>query len=355
MQQIKSDECKVFLASNLKENLLSLIETYPAEKIFLLSDEGAYSKCYPQIESIDKISADRTVIIKDSDLNKTLETCAQAWEFLSKNGADRKSLLINLGGGMPCDLGGFVASTFKRGIDFINIPTTLLAQVDASVGGKTGFNFAGLKNEIGVFNHAAAVLVASDFLETLDQPNMISGFAEMIKHTLIHTEESWQEIKNFDIKNPNYSELQRLVGESIQIKENFVQADPKEQGIRKALNLGHTIGHAFESFALYNDRPILHGYAVAFGMVAELFLSVKKCGLSEDTLNDAKAFIESIYGKFSFTKENYEELFRLVTHDKKNENNRINFSLISAPGDVKINIHCDKNDVFEAFDYYLSH
>ncbi len=352
MFPLLSKESNVFIVDDLTKDIEHLIGNFPNGKVFLLSDKESYKHCFSKIEDTAGLSPERTVVIPDGDHNKKLSTIEKVWQMLSNGGADRKSLLITLGGGMPCDLGGFAASTFKRGIQFINIPTTLLAQVDASIGGKTGINFGGLKNEIGVFNQATAVLIDTTFLETLDQPNIISGFAEMIKHAFIFSAERWEQLKVFDIANPNLDELKDLVADSIRIKDHFVQNDPLENHIRKALNFGHTFGHAFESMAMYEDRAILHGYAVAFGMICELYLSHIRLGFPMPKVMEIAEYLEAIYGHFEFGKDKFEELYKLMTHDKKNEANKINFTLLEGIGKIQINCQATKEEVFDALYFY---
>ena len=252
---------------------------------------------------------------------------------------------------MVTDLGGFAASTFKRGIQYINIPTTLLAMVDASVGGKTGINFGGLKNEIGVFNNAACVILDTHFLQTLDQENILSGYAEMLKHGLISNEKMWAELMNFDIEQPDFGQLQRMVADSVAVKQRIVTEDPTEQGIRKALNLGHTAGHAFESFAL-KHTPVLHGYAVAWGLICELYLSAVKTGFPSDKMHQTVNFIKAHYGKMQITCDDYPTLLELMTHDKKNVAGTINFTLLGGIGDIRINQTASKEEIFEALDFY---
>ncbi len=353
MQVIEDSESKVYGATDLKQDLKDLINKYSRGKVFLLTDTGSYKYCYPKIKELESIKAENIITIEQGDQNKNLEAISKVWHFLSTQGADRKSLLINLAGGMPCDLGGFAAATFKRGIDFINIPTTLLSQVDASVGGKTGINFHSLKNEIGVFKHANAVLVDTDFIETQDQENISSGYAEMIKHALIYSEEVWNEVKNFDILNADIKALKPMVFRSINIKESFVKVDPTEQNVRKSLNFGHTIGHAFESYCMKTNKAILHGYAVAYGMLAELYLGHKTCGFPLELIKEINTFIEKIYGKLDITMDCFDELFFLMTHDKKNERNQINFTLLSNIGEIEINQICTREEIKEAIQFYL--
>ena len=251
------------------------------------------------------------------------------WEALGNGGASRHSLLICLGGGMITDLGGFAAATFKRGITFVNIPTTLLAMVDAAVGGKTGINFNGLKNEVGVFREAETVIIDTQFLRTLDAQNLRSGYAEMLKHAL----------------------LQDLVRQSIDVKRRIVAEDPTEKGIRKALNLGHTTAHAFESLALHENRVLLHGYAVAWGLAGELYLSATKLGFPTDRMRQTVQYINEHYGKFEFTCKQYEQLYNYMTHDKKNVGGVINFTLLHNVGDICLNQHATKEELFDMFDF----
>ena len=292
------------------------------------------------------------ITIGVGDVHKTLETLASVWQVLSDKGASRHSLLINLGGGMVTDLGGFAAATFKRGFAYINVPTTLLAMVDASVGGKTGINFNGLKNEVGVFAPADSVLIETEFLRSLDAQNFFSGYAEMLKHGLISNEAHWAELLNFNTDLIDYKYLKKLVGESVQVKENIVEQDPFEHGIRKALNLGHTVGHAFESLALAENRPVLHGYAVAWGIVCELYLSHLKTGFPKEKMRQTIQFIKENYGSFTFDCKQYEQLYALMLHDKKNTAGVINFTLLKEIGDISINQTADKDQIFGMFDFY---
>jgi len=354
MFPLLSKESNVFIAEDLSKDIEHLIGNISHDKVFLLSDETAYQLCFPKIKDVAGISPERTVIIPPGDENKGIETLSKVWHLLSHGGADRKSLLITLGGGMPCDLGGFAASTFKRGMQFINIPTTLLAQVDASIGGKTGINFEGFKNEVGVFSQASAVLIETSFLSTLDQPNIISGFAEMIKHAFIYSADKWNELKAFNINNPSLEELKELVADSIRIKDHFVQNDPLENHIRKALNLGHTFGHAFESLAMHEKRPVLHGYAVAFGMICELYLSHIRLGFPMPLVMEIANTLEKTFGHFDFSQDHFEELYQLMTHDKKNEDNRINFTLLEQIGKIQINCQASKEEVYDALHFYCN-
>ncbi|MCK8623777.1 3-dehydroquinate synthase [Prevotella sp. E13-27] len=341
----------IILSSNLEKSLTDAITSQKADKLFVLTDETTQKLCLPLIKDIPCMSGASPIVIKAGDENKSLEAVVHVWEELQHMGATRHSLLINLGGGMVTDLGGFAASTFKRGIHLINIPTTLLSMVDASVGGKTGFNFGGLKNEIGVFRNASSVILDTTFLNTMDHENILSGYAEMLKHGLINNEKMLAELLTFDVEHPDLSVLQRMVAESVEVKQHIVLEDPTEQGIRKALNLGHTIGHAFESLAL-KRQPVLHGYAVAWGLVCELYLSVVKMGFPTERMRQVVRFIFDNYGRMPISCNDYPTLIELMTHDKKNVAGKINFTLLGAVGDIRINQTATKEEIEEALDFY---
>lgn len=343
---------EVILCESLEKSLIHAIERCPHDKLFILTDEHTRRLCLPALVNLPEIKEAVSITIGAEDVHKTLETLASVWTALSNQGATRHSLLINLGGGMVTDLGGFAAATFKRGMAYINLPTTLLAMVDASVGGKTGINFNGLKNEIGAFAPASSVLIETDFLRTLDAANFFSGYAEMLKHGLISRTDHWAELLNFDTAHIDYRVLKQLVGQSVQVKEEIVAQDPYEKGIRKALNLGHTVGHAFESLALAENRPVLHGYAVAWGMVCELYLSHLRVSFPKDKMRQTIQFIKENYGIFHFDCKKYEQLYAYMTHDKKNTSGIINFTLLKEIGDICINQTADKETIFEMFDFY---
>ena len=342
---------KVIISEQLEQVLATEIVECKADRIFILTDETTHRLCLPVVQDYECIRGAQEITIPAGDTNKTLESVTHVWSELQRMGATRHSLLINLGGGMVTDLGAFAASTFKRGISIINIPPTLLSMVDASVGGKTGFNFGGLKNEIGVFNNANCVILDTAFLKTMDEENILSGYAEMLKHGLISTEEHWAELMNFDIDNPDLRELGLLVAKSVKVKEHIVMEDPTEKGIRKALNLGHTVGHAFESLALQR-KPVLHGYAVAWGLVCELYLSVAKASFPVDKMRQMTRFIFEHYGRMSITCDDYPALLELMTHDKKNTGSDINFTLLGGIGDIRINQTATKEEIEEALDFY---
>jgi 3-dehydroquinate synthase len=342
---------KVVISENLTETLATAIAECEHDRTFILVDETTERCCLPIVSGMDSVRGAQIIVIGATDSYKTLESLSHVWEALGEGGATRHSLLINIGGGMVTDLGGFAASTFKRGINYINIPTTLLSMVDASVGGKTGINFRGLKNEIGVFSNASTVILDTTFLKTLDAENICSGYAEMLKHGLISNEPMWAELMNFDLAHPNLQQLRTMVADSVAVKQRIVTEDPLEQGIRKALNLGHTVGHAFESFALKHS-PILHGYAVAYGLISELYLSTVKTGFPSDKMHQTVSFIKEHYGKMAITCDDYPTLLELMTHDKKNVAGTINFTLLGGIGDIRINQTATKEDIYEALDFY---
>lgn len=323
-----------------------------AESIFVLTDENTRELCLPAMLQSEKLKGSHVICIPSGDEHKTVESAVAIWKYLSENGATRKSLMINVGGGMITDIGGFTASTFKRGLRYINVSTTLLGAVDAATGGKTGINFLGLKNEIGVFAPAETVLINIDFFKTLDEANLRSGYAEMVKHALIETREEWESVLKFDLENIDFEQLKTLLARSVRIKERIVEEDPYEANIRKALNLGHTFGHAFESYSYKTEKPALHGYAVMWGLLCELYLSHIKLNFPKEELLRLKYLIKEYYGTFEFHCQQYDILFELMTHDKKNDSKEINFTLLADIGDIHINQTATKEEVFECFDFF---
>ena len=321
------------------------------DRIFLLDDTVTHVHCLPLLSAWVEERGVQVLTMEAGDVAKNLDTLSSIWQQLTEKGASRHSLLINLGGGVVTDLGGFAAATFKRGIDFINIPTTLLSMVDAAVGGKTGINFAGLKNEIGAFRSAVDVIVDTTFLRTLDNENICSGYAEMLKHALLHNAEMWADHLQQDLQHPDYEALARLVQQSIDVKERIVGEDPHEKGLRKALNLGHTFGHAFESLALSQGRPVLHGYAVAWGIVCELYLSSVLLGFPSAHFHPTVRFVRETYGQFSFTCKDYGRLLDYIRHDKKNVGGQVNFTLLKDIGQIRLDCHASREQICEALDF----
>lgn len=336
--------------TNIISRLEKLTEPWESDQIFIITDTNVEKSCLPRLFVSEKLKSCHHIIIPSGDDKKNLDTAQLIWRYLSENNATRKSLVINLGGGMVTDIGGFAASTFKRGIEFINISTTLLGAVDAATGGKTGINFLGFKNEIGTFAPAKEVVIHTDFFKTLDDKNIRSGFAEMIKHALISTPKDWDDILRFDLEKVDYEELNILLARNIEIKESIVAADPREQGIRKALNLGHTFAHAIESWSYTSNNPVLHGYAVAWGLVCELYLSHIKLGFPKEELLKLKYYVKEYYGAYDCGCNDYEAIIELMKHDKKNEGKEINFTLLSNVGEVEINQTATKEEIIEALD-----
>lgn len=343
---------KVIVTTNPEQELSAVLNDMAYDKIFILTDEHTNKLCLPQLKAIPALLDSININITSEDTNKTLDSLASVWMVLSREGATRHSLLINLGGGMVTDLGGFAAATFKRGISYINVSTTLLGMVDAAVGGKTGINFNGLKNEIGSFYPAAYVFINTEFLKSLDRENFFSGYAEMIKHGLISNESHWTDLLSFDTEVIDYGKLQQLVRESIQVKEEVVEKDPFEHNIRKSLNLGHTVGHAFESLALAENRHVLHGYAVAWGLMCELYLSVIQTNFPKEKMMRTVEFIKANYGSFFIDCSHHEKLYEYMLHDKKNTSGVINFTLLKDIGEIEINRTADKETIFQMLDFY---
>ena len=342
---------RVIISRHLKTELAKAIAECEHDRIFVLVDETTNKLCWTLVKDYLCLKDAQTIVIGATDRRKNLDTLVHVWESLQQGKATRHSLLINLGGGMVTDLGGFAASTYKRGINFINIPTTLLAMVDASVGGKTGINFGGLKNEIGVFSDAEFVLLDTNWLRTLDKENIRSGYAEMLKHGLIADETMWAELINFNLAQPDLRQLASMLDKSVHIKERIVTEDPHEKGIRKALNLGHTFGHAFESWAM-KRQPVLHGYAVAFGLIAELYLATTQTDFPTERMRQTVNFIRAYYGSLPITCNDYPELIELMHHDKKNRGNEINVTLLGDIGDIRINQTITEGDIKEALDFF---
>ena len=344
---------KIIISKDLCQSLAKAIDEVRHDLLFVLCDETTERLCLPVISDFECMKPAQRITIPATDSHKTLESLSYVWSELQRMGATRHSLMVNLGGGMVTDLGGFAASTFKRGLPYINIPTTLLSMVDASVGGKTGINFGGLKNEIGVFNNARSVILDTIFLRTMDHENICSGYAEMLKHGLINDEKMWAELLNFSLETSDESleTLGRMVSESVAVKQRIVTEDPTEQGIRKALNLGHTAGHAFESLAL-ERKPVLHGYAVAWGLIVELYLCCAKTGFPQDKMRQTVAFVKENYGRMAITCDDYSHLIELMHHDKKNQGTSINFTLLGDIGDIRINQTATEDEIKDALDFY---
>jgi 3-dehydroquinate synthase len=332
----------------------TLLSSYLVENsyshIAVLVDEFTNKHCFPIIQSL--LPAKITKIsIKSGEDNKNLETCARIWDAMTKANMDRHGLLINLGGGVIGDMGGFCASTYKRGIDFIQIPTTLLAQVDASVGGKLGIDFQSFKNHIGVFQLPKTVLIDPTFIQTLPARQKLSGYAEIIKHCLIRDEEKWTEISHQDFDTIDFAEL---ISHSVDIKKAVVAEDPKEAGLRKILNFGHTLGHAVETYLLnLGKRRILHGEAIAVGMIMEAYLSYSRQLISQEELESIEVYLFETYGRVKITADEIPAIIKLTAQDKKNKGNEIRFSLLTGIGDCGYDIPVSASEMKKAIAYYI--
>jgi 3-dehydroquinate synthase len=322
--------------------------------IFILVDSNSKTYCLDRF--FKHCSIDVTAVLKMAagEENKNLNTCQKIWENLSTQGADRDSVLINLGGGVVSDLGGFVACTFKRGIDFYNIPTTLLAMVDASVGGKTGIDLGALKNQIGIIQEPQKVIIEAGWLETLPYEELRSGFAEMLKHGLIANPDYWNTLKTLKEISPKI--VIDYIKPSVAEKTKVVLEDPYEKGLRKILNFGHTLGHAIESFYLtQSQKPrLLHGEAIAIGMVLEAYLATHSSGLSRNVAEEVKETFENFYPKVDISAEDQAAILDLLFHDKKNKAGRINFVLLKAIGEPDIDVAVPKKLFKKAFQFYHS-
>jgi 3-dehydroquinate synthase len=353
MQTIKANGYEVHFNENGYDLLHKFIADNNYSSLFILVDSNTNEKCLMRFLSF--LSTDKNIEIIEieaGESEKNITTCVEIWSILTELGADRKSLLINVGGGVITDIGGFVASTFKRGIDFINIPTSLLAMVDASIGGKNGVDLGNLKNQIGVINSPKMVLVDTSYLNTLPQNEMRSGLAEMLKHGLIADANYWGEFK--DLSQSDFADFDVLIHRSIEIKNEIVTQDPTENGIRKALNFGHTLGHAIESYFLENENKnsLLHGEAIAVGMILESYISWQKKLISETEYDEIKKVIAAIFEKIPFEENDIQPILDLLIHDKKNEYGKIQFALLDRIGAITINQEVDNKLIIKSFEDY---
>ncbi|MFT6054580.1 MAG: 3-dehydroquinate synthase [Roseivirga sp.] len=316
-------------------------------QLAVLVDENTLANCYPLIKGL--LPAHLLIQINSGEENKNLRTCEHIWEQMTINNFDRKALLINLGGGVIGDMGGFCAVTYKRGIRFINIPTTLLAAVDASVGGKLGIDFMGFKNHLGFFQEPEVVLIDPIFLKTLSPKELRSGFAEVIKHGLIADQDYYDQVTANGLNVDNW---EAVIAHSVEIKNAVVKADPKEAGLRKILNFGHTVGHGIESYYLPTENKLLHGEAIAVGMVCEAYLSKKLLGLSAQHLKQISDTILNIYTEINVRKEDFVGIVELMYQDKKNQGHQLNHSLLREIGSATYDIAVDEKDVIDSLFYF---
>lgn len=355
MQTIQANNYKILFNELGYDYLSEIIKPEFYSKVFLIVDENTSNQCLPRFLANFATEVIIEIIeLEAGETHKNIETCLGIWNSLTDLGGDRKSIVINLGGGVITDIGGFVACTFKRGIEFINIPTTLLAMVDASIGGKNGVDLGNLKNQIGIIREPKAVIVDVEFLSTLSSKEMRSGLAEMLKHGLIFNKAYWDKFKN--ISNLNTEDLHDLIHESIQIKNTIVSEDLTENGIRKSLNFGHTLGHAIESYFLENPEKesLLHGEAIAIGMILESYISKEKQLITEAEYLEIKDLINSIYDKVVFSEIDMQKIIELLIFDKKNEFGTIQFALLNGIGKIKINQTAENELINLSFKDYMN-
>lgn len=353
MTSIQAENYSIHFNAEAYKHLNSYLNTVKVSKIFVIVDSNTHDYCLPKfLANVETKVTIEIIEIEAGEIHKNIETCVGVWEALAELDADRKALMINLGGGVVTDLGGFVACTYKRGISYLNVPTSLLAMVDASVGGKTGVDLGVLKNQVGVINSGEMVLIDTSFLQTLPDIQMLSGLAEMLKHGLIYSRNYWNKFNDWTLKN--FDELDALIYESVQIKYEIVTEDPFENDLRKSLNFGHTLGHAVESFYLNkpSKRELLHGEAIAAGMILECFISYKLTGFSKEDLDVVVLIITRLFEKVDINSNEYNVIIELLKHDKKNSYGNINFVLLENIGSPKLDCKVENNLILEAFDFY---
>lgn len=342
----------VIFTNDVADALNRLVVQGGYHSVAVLTDEHTRQLVLPLLRPCEALRRATHITIAAGESHKTLESLTQVWTALQQSGATRQSLLVNLGGGLVTDLGGLAASTFKRGIPFVNVPTTVLGAVDAAVGGKTGIDFGGLKNEIGTFCPANAVIVSACFFDTLPREEVMAGYAEMVKHAMLQSVDELNRVLDTDFGHCTPEHMLELVETSVQVKRRIVADDPTEQGLRRALNLGHTVGHAIESFALERGKPVRHGYAVAWGLVVESVLSHLRQGFPSEVLYRLARFVRENYGAFHITCDDYDRLLQLMRHDKKSRHGEINCTLLRQCGDVALDVTVSVDDMKAAIDIY---
>jgi 3-dehydroquinate synthase len=334
----------------IRESLADFLQNTSYFKTVVIADTRTRKYCYEPIKN--SLPRHTLVTVPSGETHKTLASCEKIWDAMTRAELDRHALVLNIGGGVIGDMGGFCAAVYKRGIDFVQIPTTLLSQVDASVGGKLGIDFRGFKNHLGVFNQPRRVLIDPDFLQTLPPRELRSGFAEVIKHCLIADAQKWEHIRHLDLEEQNWPEL---IAHSVEVKRQVVARDPTEQGLRKILNFGHTLGHAVETHFLDqgSKKRLLHGEAIAAGMVMESFLSYRKKMISRQTMGQVDEFIFSVYGKADIQFSDMDAIISLTKQDKKNRGREVRFSLLDGPGSCAYDVTITPAEMRKAINYYL--
>lgn len=337
----------IILTSRPGSELERFLTKQKYSKIMVLVDEHTQEACYPLIS--ESLPEHRVLTVGSGEENKVLNTCEAIWQTMTDEKLDRHSVLIILGGGVLGDMGGFCAATYKRGIDFILIPTTLLAQADASIGGKLGIDFNNFKNHIGVFKQPELTLLHAGFLKTLPENELRSGFAEVIKHALIADKNLWDEIRTKDLKSQDWT---ALLKQSAEFKYSVIEKDPYEKGLRKILNTGHTVGHALESYFLSNDNRILHGEAIAAGIIAEAFIASKKDLLDDQSLKEIADYILRVFGKLAIPENAFNEIAELCLQDKKNKGNSVLGALPEGIGKAKWDVEISAGEIVDSLKFY---
>lgn len=317
--------------------------------LFVIADTNTSRLVLPRLHSV-RLRQATPIVIPAGEESKGINTLADVWQTLSDSGATRRSVVVNVGGGMVTDLGGMAAATFKRGIRFVNVPTTLLGAVDAAVGGKTGINFNGLKNEIGAFAPACEVFISTCFFDTLARQELRSGYAEMVKHAMLNGAQAFADVMNYEPDGDEPNHLLQLLEASVAVKQRIVEQDPTEQGLRRALNLGHTVGHALESLSLQHGRPVPHGYAVAWGLVTEAVLSHMLLQFPSTDLHRLATFVRQHYGTPGITCDDYPTLLHLMHHDKKSRQGEVNCTLLCQLGNPVLDNVIAPDDMHTALD-----
>ncbi len=354
MKSILSDGYNVLFAEKGYQFVNQFIKENKPSSIFVLSDSNTREHCVPIFLSKLEEKNIQVIEIPAGEEFKNINTCVEVWRTLTDLGADRKSLLLNVGGGVITDLGGFVASCFKRGISFINVPTTLLSMVDASVGGKTGVDLGVLKNQVGVFANPKAVVVDTTYLETLSEREFLSGMAEIIKYGFTFDIHLWEKVQKMTVTSKTL--LEEVIYQSINIKNEVVTKDPKENSLRKVLNYGHTLGHAIESYFLESEdkEKLTHGEAIAVGMVTATYISSEMLGFPKEKLSEMTTNILKMYPKIPLYKSDFEPIIKLLKHDKKNVKGEVRFVLLQDFEDFKLDIVVPEKTVQNSLEYYVS-
>lgn len=354
VSSLQAPDYTIHIGESSTGHLAAFLKNRKYSSIFILVDENTLQHCLPPLVTrVKKLAEAEVIELESGEKNKTVEVCTQVWRVLGELGADRRSLLVNLGGGVVTDMGGFIASAYKRGIDFVNIPTTLLAQIDASAGGKTGVDLDGLKNQVGFFADPQELYIWPGFLATLPKREIFSGFAEALKHGLIADGGYWKKLCRTEPEKEK--DWTSIIARSVEIKLSIVRADPREAGLRKTLNFGHTVGHALETFYLEGSQTtLLHGEAVAAGMICEAFLSFKQCGLSEEELEEITQAVLRFFTLIHPDPVTDNRLIELMRHDKKNRSGEINCTLLEAIGKPVIDCKVNPRSIIESLNYYRS-